>query len=257
MKLFNKRACPRSSQRYRGRRDEQAALRMRMKELAAARVRYGYRRLHILLVREGWAINAKRVYRLYCEENLGLRTRTPKRRVSCRTLVGRPTPEQINDCWAMDFMADELFDGRRIRVLTLVDHFSRESLALEVGQRFRGQDVARVLTRIGAQRGLPKTIRVDNGSEFTSKALDQWAYANGVQLDFSRPGKPTDNALIESFNGRLRTECLNENWFLSLEDAEEKIEAWRTDYNEHRPPSALGNLAPKEFASTCQASLAS
>lgn len=144
-----------------------------------------------------------------------------------------------------------------IRVLTIVDHFSRESLALEVGQRFRGQDVACVLARIGAERGLPKTIRVDNGSEFTSKALDQWAYANGVQLDFSRPGKPTDNALIESFNGRRRAECLNENWFLSLEDADEKIEAWRTDYNERRPHSALGNLAPKEFASTCQASLAS
>jgi putative transposase len=197
---------------------------MRLKELAAARVRYGYRRLHILLRREGWQINAKRVYRLYCEENLGLRTRTPRRRVSCRTRVGRPEPEQINDCWAMDFMADELFDGRRIRVLTIVDHFSRESLALEVGQWFRGQDVARVLTRIGSERGLPMTIRVDNGSEFTSKALDQWAYANGVALDFSRPGKPTDNALIESFNGRLRAECLNENWSLSLEDAEEKID---------------------------------
>ena len=208
---------------------------MRLKELAGARVRYGYRRLHILLRREGWRINAKRVYRLYCEENLGLRTRTPKRRVSRRTRVGRPEPEQINDCWAMDFMADELFDGRRIRVLTIVDHFSRESLALEVGQSFRGQDVANVPTRIGSQRGLPKTIRVDNGSEFTSKALDQWAYANGVALDFSRPGKPTDNALIESFNGRFRAECLNENWFLSLEDAEEKIEAWRIDYNEHRP----------------------
>lgn len=157
----------------------------------------------------------------------------------------------------MDFMADELFDGRRIRVLTIVDCFSRESLAIEVGQRFRGQDVARVLMRIGAERGLPKAIRVDNGTEFTSKALDQWAYANSAPLDFSRPGKPTDNALIESFNGRLRAECLNENWFLSLEDAEEKISSWRTDYNEHRPHSALGNLAPKEFASTCQTCLAS
>ena len=141
----------------------------------------------------------------------------------------------------MDFMADELFDGRRLRVLTIVDHFSRESLAIEVGQRFRGQDVARVLTSLGSERGrLPKTIRVDNGTEFTSRALDQWAYVNGVQLDFSRPGKPTDNAFIESFNGRLRAECLNENWFLSLEDAQEKISAWRTDYHEHRPHSALG-----------------
>ena len=157
----------------------------------------------------------------------------------------------------MDFMADELFDGRRLRLLSIVDHFSRESLAIEIGQRFRGQDVARVLTRISADRGLPQTIRIDNGPEFTSKALDQWAYANGVQLDFSRPGKPTDNALIESFNGRLRAECLNENWFLSLEDAEEKISDWRRDYNEQRPHSALGNLAPRDFASTGQTSLAS
>ncbi|MBA2115229.1 IS3 family transposase ISMra1 [Planctomycetes bacterium FF15] len=136
----------------------------------------------------------------------------------------------------MDFMSDELFDGRAIRLLTIVDHFTRESLAME--------------------RTLPKTIRVDNGPEFTSKALDQWAYANQVVLDFSRPGKPTDNAFIESFNGSVRAECLNENWFLSLEDAQEKIESWRRDYNEHRPHSALGNLAPREFASSGQASLA-
>ena len=230
---------------------------MRLKELAAVRVRYGYRRLHILLRREGWPVNAKRVYRLYCEESLALRTRTPKRRVACRTRVDREAAQVINDCWSMDFMSDELFDGRRIRVLTIVDNFTRESLAIEVGQRFKGQDVARVLTRIASERSLPKTIRVDNGPEFTSKVLDQWAYWHKVELDFSRPGKPTDNALIESFNGRLRAECLNENWFLSLDDATEKLEAWRIDYNEHRPHSALGNLAPSEFASTGQASLAS
>lgn len=152
-------------------------------------------------------------------------------------------------------MADELFDGRRFRLLTVVDHFTRESLALTVGQRFRGQDVVDVLQRIGHGRALPKTIRVDIGPQFTSKALDRWAYANGVTLDFSRPGKPTDNA-FESFNGRARSERLNENWFLSLEDAEEKIEAWRCDYNEHRPHSVLGNLASKEFASSGQARLA-
>ena len=236
--------------------DKQAALRMQLRELAAVRVRYGYRRLHILLRREGWPVNAKRVYRLYCEENLQMRTRTPRRRVSCRTRRDRPSPERINDCWAMDFMSDELFDGRRLRVLTIVDHFSRESVAIEVGQRFSGRDVAGILTRVSAQRGLPRTIRVDKGSEFTSKALDQWAHAHGVTLDFSRPGKPTDNALIESFNGRLRQECLNESWFLSLDDAREKVGAWRTDYNEHRPHSALGNLAPNEFASTGQVNLA-
>ncbi len=229
---------------------------MRLKELAGVRIRYGYRRLHILLRREGWRINAKRIYRIYREENLSLRTKTPRRRVSCRTRVDRPEASRINDCWAMDFMSDELFDGRRIRLLTIVDHFTRESVAIDVGQRFRGKDVVAALDRIGTERALPKTIRVDNGPEFTSKALDQWAYLNKVQLDFSRPGKPTDNAFIESFNGRVRSECLNENWFLSLEDAEEKIGAWRTDYNEHRPHSALGNLAPGEFASSGQASLA-
>lgn len=229
---------------------------MRLRELAATRVRYGYRRLHILLRREGWAVNAKRVYRIYREEQLSLRTKTPKRRVSCQNRVQRSEASCVNDCWAMDFMTDELFDGRRIRLLTIVDLFSRESLAIEVGQRLRGRDVADVLTRISALRPLPKTIRVDNGPEFTSKQLDHWAYDNGVTLDFSRPGKPTDNAFIESFNGSVRIECLNENWFLSLEDAKEKIEAWRVDYNEHRPHSALGNLAPREFAKSGQASLA-
>ena len=229
---------------------------MRLKELAATRVRYGYRRLHILLQREGWQVNAKRVYRLYREENLSLRTKPPKRRVSCRKRCDRPEATRINDCWAMDFMSDELFDGRKIRLLTIVDHFTRESIAIDVGQRFRGKDVAETLERIGVDRSLPKTIRVDNGPEFTSKALDKWAYDNKVILDFSRPGKPTDNAFIESFNGSVRAECLNENWFLSLADAKEKVESWRVDYNEQRPHSALGNLAPKEFASSGQGTLA-
>lgn len=156
----------------------------------------------------------------------------------------------------MEFMTDELFDGRRIRLLTIVDHFTRESIAVVVGQRLTGKDVVASLNEIGADRQFPKTIRVDNGPEFTSKALDKWAYENKVTLDFSRPGKPTDNAFIESFNGSIRSECLNQNWFLSLEDAEEKIEDWRVYYNEQRPHSALGNLAPKEFASSGQASLA-
>ncbi|MEM9412744.1 MAG: IS3 family transposase [Planctomycetota bacterium] len=180
----------------------------------------------------------------------------PRRRVSCRNRVDRPEVTRINDCWAMDFMTDELFDGRRIRLLTIVDHFTRESIAIEVSQRCRGKDVVATLERIGASREYPKTIRVDNCPEFTSKAVNQWAYSNKVTLDFSRPGKPTDNAFIESFNGSVRAECLNENWFLSLEDAKEKTEAWRVDYNEQRPHSALGNLAPKEFASSGQASLA-
>jgi len=229
---------------------------MRLKELAAVRVRYGYRRLHVLLQREGWPINHKRVYRLYCEEGLQMRTKTPRRRKSCRVRLMRPDAERINDCWSMDFMSDELFDGRRLRLLTIVDNFTRESVAIEVDRHFRGYDVARVLTRIGSNRGLPKTIRVDNGPEFVSKALDQWAHWNKVTLDFSRPGKPTDNAFIESFNGRLRAECLNENWFLSLEDARVKIKAWRRVYNEERPHGSLGNLAPAEFIRSGQARLA-
>ena len=154
----------------------------------------------------------------------------------------------VDQSWSMDFMSDELFDGRRIRLLTIVDNFSRESLAIRVGASIKGEGVVEVLQRLMEQRRLPRTIRVDNGPEFTSKRLDQWAYLNGVELDFSRPVKPTDNAFIEAFNGRFRQECLNENWFLSLEDAEEKVEIWRKHYNGERPHSALGNLSPREFA---------
>jgi putative transposase len=157
----------------------------------------------------------------------------------------------------MDFMADELFNGRRFRLLTIVDDFTRESLAIEIGQRLTGDRVAEILDRIGCERGLPQRIRVDNGTEFTSKRLDQWAYLNHVQLAFSRRGKPADNGLIEAFNGRLRAECLNEHWFLSLDDAKRKVESWRRHYNEERPHSALGSLAPREFAALSgQASLA-
>ena len=148
----------------------------------------------------------------------------------------------------MDFMSDELFNGHRIRLLTIVDDFTRESLAIAVDQRLTGGRVAEVLDRICASRGRPQRIRVDNGTEFTSKRLDQWAYLTGVQLDFSRRGRPTDNGLIEAFNGRLRAECLNENWFLSMDDAREKVESWRRHYNGDRPHSALGYLAPDEFA---------
>jgi putative transposase len=255
--VSERRACQvlrfsRSNHRYQSVRDDQAILRMRLKELAGVRVRYGYRRLHILLQREGWQVNHKRVYRLYTEENLTMRIRQPRRHVSSKRRQTRPEASKTNECWSMDFMSDQLFDGRRIRVLTLVDTFTRESLAVEVGQRFTGHDVANVLTRIASYRGLPRTIRVDNGPEFTSKALDQWAYWNRVALDFSRPGKPTDNAYIEAFNARFRIECLNENWFLSLQDASRKAEAWRREYNEQRPHSSLGNLAPSEFASAGQ-----
>ncbi len=193
-------------------------------------------------------MNHKRVYRLYREEYLGMRRRPPRRRVSCLKRQIRPLASKKNECWSMDFMSDELYDGRRIRVLTLVDNHTRESLAIHVGQGIRGIDVVGVLEGVVKQHGRPQTIQVDNGPEFISKDLDLWAYWNKVKLDFSRPGKPTDNAFIESFNGSLRLECLNEHWFLSLEDAREKIESWRQDYNENRPHSSLGNVPPAEFA---------
>ena len=152
-------------------------------------------------------------------------------------------------------MSDQLSDGRWLRVLTIVDNFTRESLATEVDSKFSGHAVSAILSRIAARRGYPKTIRVDNGPEFTSRALDQWAYLNKVELDFSRPGKPTDNAFIESFNGKLRTECLTQHWFTSVSDAKLKIEEWRRDYNEARPHESLGYLAPSEFARLGRAKL--
>jgi len=254
-RVSQRRACKvlkfnRSTHRYRSVADPLVELGMRLKELAAARVGYGYRRLHILLEREGWRVNHKRLYRLYREEGLAMRRKPPRRRVSCLKRESVRVTKSRNECWSMDFVSDELYDGRRIRVFTLVDNHTRESLCLHVAQRVRGLDVVEQLERVTAERGFPKMIRVDNGPEFISKAVDMWAYWNGVKLDFIRPGKPTDNAFIESFNGRFRQECLNEHWFLSLEDAEEKIEAWRRDYNEHRPHSSLGNIPPAEFAAS-------
>ena len=233
--------------RYVSIRDGQVPLRMRIKEIAATRIRYGYKRIHILLRREGWEVNHKRVYRIYCEEGLNLRTKRPKRRVSAAHRVKSPPATGINESWSMDFVTDSLFNGRRFRSLTVVDNFSRECLVIEVGQHIRGEDVVRVMSSLAFYRGTPRTIHVDNGPEFISKDLDKWAYENQVTLDFNRPGKPVDNAFIESFNGSFRDECLNTNWFLSLEDAKEKIEAWRKDYNEWRPHSSLDNKTPMQY----------
>jgi putative transposase len=233
--------------RYQATRDGQVSLRMRIKEIASVRVRYGYKRIHVLLRREGWEVNHKRVYRIYCEEGLNLRAKRPKRRVSAAHRVKSPPATCLNESWSMDFVTDSLFNGRRFRCLTVVDNFSRECLAIEVGQRIRGEDVVRVMDQLMTTRGVPRRIHVDNGPEFISKDLDRWAYENNVTLDFSRPGKPVDNAYIESFNGSFRDECLNVNWFLSLEDAREKIESWRRDYNEWRPHSSLDNLTPRQY----------
>jgi putative transposase len=238
----------RSSHRTVGRRDDQAPLRQRIEEIAAVRIRYGYPRIHVLLQREGWKVNRKRVYRLYRVEGLNLRRKRPRRHVTAARRSERDVAGEPNQQWSMDFVSDALFDGRRIRALTLVDNFTREALAIVVDGGIRGEHVVQAVEQVAAQRGAPRLIRVDNGPEFVSKVLDRWAYERGVTLDFSRPGKPTDNCFVESFNGRLRDECLNTHWFLSVEDAKAKIEAWRRDYNAFRPHSALGQLTPQEFA---------
>ena len=248
--VSTRRACrvvqaTRWSAYYRSRRDALTALRQRVRELAQARVRFGYRRLWVLLLREGWEVGKERFYRVYTEERLALRRKRPWRHATAVHREQRRPATVRNDIWSMDFVADELADGRRFRTLTVIDLFTRECLAIEVGRGLSGQDVAATLERLRFERGLPQRIYCDNGTEFVS---DLWAYTNGVILDFSRRGKPTDNATIESFNGRFREECLNVHWFASLEDAQQKIDAFRWDYNENHPHRALKGLSPNEYA---------
>lgn len=219
-----------------------------MREIAQVRVRYGYRRVHILLCREGWRVGRSQAYRLYREEQLQLRSKRPKRRKMAVQRLQRLSPKKPQDAWSMDFVADQLSSGTRFRILTVVDVFTREALAVEAGQKFRGENVVQVLNRLVAQRGAPRHVFVDNGSEFTGRLMDMWAYHHGVRIDFSRPGKPTDNCFVETFNGSLRDECLNVHWFGSMAEANGVLEAWRRDYNESRPHSALKDLTPSEFA---------
>ena len=200
-----------------------------------------------MLLREGYLINHKRTERLYREEGLSLRLKRRRKRCSHLRVV-LAEPERINQHWSMDFVSDSLYNGRRFRTLTVVDDLSKECPVLEVDHSLTGQRVARVLDRVALTRGLPDLITVDNGPEFISKALDAWAHANGVKLHFIQPGKPTQNAYIESFNGKFRDECLNEHVFTSLHDAQTKIESWRKDYNENRPHRSLKQLTPNEFA---------
>ena len=240
---------PRSTYNYRSRRPDQTPLRLRLRELAEARRRYGYRRLTVLLQREGWAVNHKRVYKLYQRENLGVRTKKRKKRASHLRIVP-PAPTGANQRWCMDFVTDRLESGHYFRTLTVVDVFTRECLALHADRHLSGRKVAQALERIGVERGLPEAITVDNGTEFFSKAMDAWCHSRGVRLDFIRPGRPTENGYIESFNGKLRDECLNAEIFLDLVDARRKLEAWRRDYNENRPHSSIGNLTPVEFATS-------
>lgn len=237
---------PRSTIRYERQSDKNEWLRARLKTLATQRRRFGSPRMTVLLRREGHIVNHKRVERIYAEEGLQLKKRK-KRRQTATLRVVIPTPTGPNQRWSMDFVSDCLAHGRKFRCLTIVDDFSRESPAIVVDTSLPGQRVTGILDYLGGTRGLPDTITCDNGPEFSGIALDRWAHERGVKIAFIRPGKPVENAFIESFNGKFRDECLNENWFTSLEDAQEKIETWRRDYNSKRPHSSLGNLTPDEF----------
>jgi len=247
-RVSERRACQvaavaRSSHRYQSQARDQTPLRQRLRELAAVRVRYGYRRLHVLLRREGWPINHKRVYRLYREEGLSIRVKHRKKRVSLPR-IPLPPATVPHERWSIDFLTDSLVDGRRFRVMTIVDNVSRVSPAIEVDGSITGERVVTVLNQLKHRVGLPKRIAVDNGPEFISKALDAWAYRNQVTLEFSRLGKPTDNAYVESFNGHFRAECLDQHWFETLAEAKEVIEAWRVDDNEERPHRSLQQRTP-------------
>lgn len=238
----------RSTHRYRLRKPTRdAMLRTRLKELAAERMRFGYRRLTAMLVREGEMANHKRIYRLYREEGLAMRIRQ-RRRIRWSGTAVKPAAVKPNQRWSMDFVSDCVSSGKVIRMLTIVDDCTRECPAIEVDSSLGGWRVRRVLDRMAGERGLPEAIVLDNGPEFRGRALAAWSQERGVRLEFIQPGKPVQNAYIESFNGRLRDECLNANWFTSLHDARRKIETWRQDYNQQRPHSALGYLPPAEFA---------
>ena len=232
---------------------DQAALRLRIRELAHIRPRFGFLRIWVLLRREGWPVNKKRVRRLYRLDGLQLRMRVRRRKHIALHRGPAPMPAGPTERWSMDFVRDALADGRPFRVLTVVDQWSRQSPMLEAASSMSGVTVGVALDRVIQPGAAPQSITVDHGTEFMSRALEDWAYQRGVQLDFIRPGKPVENAFIESFNGRLRDECLNVHQFTSIADAKEKIEAWRVDYNQRRHHSSLGHLTPNEFVQLRQA----
>jgi putative transposase len=239
----------RSTIRYRSVGPTHDALRTRIRELALERPRWGYRRIHVLLRREGWAVNRKRVYRLYRDQGLAVRRKGKRKRSQVRRLERAPL-KGPGERWSLDFVHDTLSSGRSFRCLTVMDEFSREALAIHVAHSIPSVRVIEVLERLRTERGLPELLVTDNGPEFTSRAFDAWAYARGVKLHHIQPGKPTQNCFIESFNGTLRDECLNLHWFPALSHARRIIEDWRRDYNHARPHSSLGDLTPNEFIST-------
>lgn len=250
--MSERRACrtagvDRTSVRYRARRPDDAALRERLKALAFERRRFGYRRLHVLLKREGWAVNKKRVQRIYREERLMVRKRGGRKR-ALGLRAPMKAPDRPNACWSLDFVHDQLIDGRRFRILGVVDECTRECLALVPDSSISGVRVARELDRIIAWRGKPEAILSDNGTELTSNAILAWADERAISWRYIQPGRPSQNAFVESFNGRLRDELLNETLFRSLTHARLELDAWRIDYNQHRPHGKLGWLTPAHYA---------
>ena len=248
------RAIPiqRSTQRYQRRPDQDGPLKARITELAQERPRWGCPLIHAVAQREGLVRNHKRTERVYYREmGLSLRLRRRKKRPShLRVLMD--APDRPNERWSMDFVFDQLRDGRRLKCMTLGDDFTREALEIEAARSIGGKYVVEVLDRVTAERGFPAVIVMDNGPEFTGKALDEWAHGHGVKLDFIAPGKPVQNAFRESFNGRFRDECLNQSIFRDVCDAKEKIEHWRQDYNTIRPHSSLNYATPAAFAERCR-----
>ena len=253
--VSERRACrtiafSRATFRYRSRLNPRTALRMRMRDIAYSRVRYGYRRVRVMLLREGWKSSKNLVYRLYREEGLALRTGLRRRRRAPVQRQARVWPTGPNEAWTLDFVSDQLIDGARFRALTILDVHTRLCLAIEIGTHLRGEQVVGALERLRRQHGPPQALFCDNGSEFASRIVDFWAYQHQVRIDFSRPGKPTDNGHIEAFNGSFRRECLNAHWFRNLDEARSTIEAWRRDYNEIRPHRALNDLTPRQYVET-------
>jgi len=245
-------ALDRNTLRYRSRRQEDAALRRRIREIAEQKRRYGCPRIYVRLRREGWVVNHKKVARIYYrEERLSLRRRRRKKHAAVPR-IPLPRSTRPGCCYAMDFVHDRLVTGRRFKCLTMTDLCSKEVPAIEVDVSIGGARVCRILDRLFMTRPLPDTLILDNGPEFAGMALDAWATQHGVQLHFIQPGKPIQNAFIESFNGKFRDECLNEHWFLTLQEAQLVIEAWRREYNEERTHSTIGDVTPQEFITNYQ-----
>lgn len=251
--LSERKACKfisveRSSLRYKKRPDKNLEIKARMVHWSEKRPRYGHPRIHEMILRDGFKVNHKRTERLYFKElNLGLKGKKKKHRYRSETRVPIPFPEAPNNVWSMDFVSDQLSFGKRVRGLTVIDVFSKRNQALDFDYSLTGFKVVQILERVCEFEGVPDFITVDNGPEFICMALDKWAFSKGIKLHFSRPGKPTDNAYIESFNGKLRDEFLNMNWFLSLEDLQTQAQNWRDEYNNERPHSSLNMKTPKEF----------